>query len=441
MRTIYGFKGFLSLCFRQFIGIILLIFIFSSCTHLNQKEKSGNVIFFHPDGMSLAHWDAIRLVTVGPDGLSPWDQLPHMAVYKGHLKTNLTASSHAGATIHAYGLKVGYNSFGNDEGNPLSRPSLLVEAKQKGFQTGLCQTGILTEPGTAVFASKAKDRKNFDSIAEQLIDGDIPLLMGGGEKFLLPEGVAGYFGMGARKDGKNLIQKAKANGYHVIYTREELRNIPKDVKKVLGVFAYENTYNDQTEEDLKEQGLTSYEKAAPTIGEMIRYSLKFFERQNKRFFLVAEEEGTDNFSNKNNATGFFEAGKRALEGVHILRELLKTRKDTLLIVASDSNASGLTLVDRFSSKELFSPEKTISNQSDNQAPVDRTEQGTPFLTAPDRKGHRLPFAVVWPTKTDTGGGILVKSEGLNSHKIKGTLDNTELYRIMRETLGMSKANK
>ena len=211
----------------QSIGLAYLTFVFSSCTHLNQK-KTGNVIFFHPDGMSLAHWDAIRWITVGPDGLSPWDQLPHTAVYKSHLRTNLTASSPAGATIHAYGVKVGYHSFGNDDGSPLSHPSLLMEAKQKGFQTGLCQSGILTEPGTAVFASKAKDRKNFNSIAEQLIDSGIPLLMGGGEKYLLPEGVEGHFGMGARTDGKNLIQKAKTKGYHVIYTREELQSIPEN---------------------------------------------------------------------------------------------------------------------------------------------------------------------------------------------------------------------
>ena len=162
-----------------------------------------------------------------------------------------------------------------------------------------------------------------------------------------------------------------------------------------------------------------YEEATPAIAEMAQSSLKFFERQNKRFFLVVEEEGTDNFSNKNNATGFFEAGRRAIEGVHILRQFLKTRKDTLLIVASDSNAGCLTLVDRFSSKKLFSPHKVIVDQSDNQAPVDRTEEGTPFLTAPNQKGQNLPFAVVWSTKTDTEAGILIKSEGLNSHKNKG----------------------
>ena len=417
-----------------------LIFCLLAVANAYQKPKSGqktgSVIFFHPDGMSLAHWDAIRLITVGPDRLSPWDQLPHAAVYKGHLKTNLTASSPAGATIHAYGAKVGYRSFGNDDGAPLRRPSLLEEAKRRGFQTGLCQSGFLTEPGTAAFAAKAQDRKNFDSIAEQLIESGIAVLMGGGEKFLLPKGVKGRFGLGGRKDGKNLIKTAKAKGYHIIYTKEDLRAIPKSAAKILGVFAHENTYNDKTEEDLKKQGLQPYNKEAPSIAEMIKYSLDFFQRdKSRKFFLVAEEEGTDNFSNKNNAEGFFEAGKRAMEGIRAARDFLNARKESaLLIVAADSNAGGLTVVDRLSSKKLFSPDKKTPAQSDNGAPIDRQASGLPFLAAPNKAGKRLPFAIIWPTKTDTGAGLIVKGEGLNSWKIRGVLDNTELYRIMRKTL-------
>ena len=140
------------LCFA-FLALI-------SCHHLPAK-KTRNVIFFHPDGMSLSHWDIGRLITVGPDGLSSWDKLPYMAVYKAHLKNNLVASSNAGATVHAYGIKVAYNSFGNDEGKSLNHLSLLKEAQKRGFQTGLCQSGILVEPGTAVFASTVAHRKDF----------------------------------------------------------------------------------------------------------------------------------------------------------------------------------------------------------------------------------------------------------------------------------------
>ena len=418
--------------------LALAFFTLSSCHHLISSQ-TGNVIFFHPDGMSLSHWDIGRIITAGPDGLSPWDKLPYMAVYKGHVKNQLVASSQAGATIHAYGVKVPYQSFGTKEGKTLNHSSLLKEAQQKGFHTGLCQSGILVEPGTAVFASSVNSRENFLKITEQLIASDVKILLGGGEKFLLPQGVQGHFGPGVRTDGKNLIHSAKKRGYLVIYTLEELKNIPTSAQKVLGVFAYENTYNDKTEEDLKKQDLKAYNKEAPTIAQMTKYSLEFLNRdKNKNFFLVVEEEGTDNFSNINNAEGLFSAIKRSLSAISLLRAFLKTNKNTLLVVASDSNASSPALVDRLSSKGFLALNKKIKNTSDNSAPLDRKSTGYPFASAPDKKGLSMPFAIVWPTRQDTGAGVLVKGEGLNANQINGTLDNTDIYKIMRQALFGSK---
>ena len=140
----------------------------------------------------------------------------------------------------------------------------------------------------------------------------------------------------------------------MIYTLWELKNIPSSTKKVLGVFAYENTYNDKTEEVLKAQGLEAYNPSAPTIAQMTKYTLKFLNRnKSKNFFLVVEEEGTDNFSNKNNAEGLFTAIKRSLNTIALLKTFIQKNKNTLLIVASDSNAGNPTLVDRFKSKSLF----------------------------------------------------------------------------------------
>ena len=233
---------------------------------------------------------------------------------------------------------------------------------------------------------------------------------------------------------KNLIKEAQQRGYLVIYTLKELKNIPPSAKKVLGVFAHENTYNDETEEVLKKQGLKAYNERAPTIAQMAKYSLEFLNRdKNKKNFLVIEEEGTDNFSNKNNAQGLFSAIKRSLKAVSLLRAFVKANKNTLLVVASDSNASSPALIDRLKSIP-FALSKKIKNKSDNLAPMNRQSTGYPFASAPDKKGLSMPFAIIWPTKMDTGTGVLVKGEGLNAHQIKGTLDNTEIYKIMRQTL-------
>ena len=117
-----------------------------------------------------------------------------------------------------------------------------------------------------------------------MIHSDVNILLGGGEKHLLPQGIQGRFGRGDRKDKKNLIKEARKKGYLVIYTLEELKNIPTEAKKVLGVFAHENTYNDKTEEALKQMGLKAYDETAPTITQMAKYSLEFLNRdKNKNF--------------------------------------------------------------------------------------------------------------------------------------------------------------
>ncbi|MGE9289455.1 MAG: alkaline phosphatase, partial [Puniceicoccales bacterium] len=69
----------------------------------------GSAIFIHPDGTGLGHWNAARLLLVGPDGMTNWDQLDVLSAYRPHQKNWLSTTSHAGATVHAYGKKVHYD--------------------------------------------------------------------------------------------------------------------------------------------------------------------------------------------------------------------------------------------------------------------------------------------------------------------------------------------
>ncbi|MEM6358335.1 MAG: alkaline phosphatase, partial [Pseudomonadota bacterium] len=77
-------------------------------------QEVGNVVFFHPDGTGVNHWTAARMHIVGPDGQLNWDRLPGIGVYTGHMRDRLTATSHGGATTHAYGIKTVADSFGLD---------------------------------------------------------------------------------------------------------------------------------------------------------------------------------------------------------------------------------------------------------------------------------------------------------------------------------------
>lgn len=395
----------------------------------------GSVIFFHPDGMGVNTWGAVRMMTVGPDGRLNWDQLPYMAVYTGHMKDRLTSTSHGGATTHAYGVKVLADSYGMDGKEPLRSASgfegsILQEAKAAGLAVGMVNSGTITEPGSGVFAASHPERYAHEEIALQIFESGAEVILGGGEKYFVPEGVEGVYGPGARTDGRDLIAEARERGYAVVRTRAALLSLPDTTTKVLGLFASYHTFNDQPEERLLEKGLVAWPEEAPTIAEMTQVALDVLSRSGRRFFLVSEEEGSDNMSNANNAMGEIVAGQRADEAIGAIRAFIADNPNTLMVMTSDSDAGGMQVFGEPVATD------TVPARASNGAPMDGVEgtNGRPFMAAPDANGVRHPFTVVWAQYHDVSGGILMRADGLGAAQVHGTLDNTDVYRVMYSAL-------
>ncbi len=427
---------------RSFIFIMAAFSILLTITFSSQSQsdiETGNVIFIHPDGTALANWNAARVLYYGPDGEMNWDKLSHIGLYQGYMTNTLTASSEGGATIHAYGVKVELLSYGMDGDKPLtsrsgSNLSIMMEAKSKGTNIGIINSGKIVEPGTGVFVASDVSRVNEDAISKKIIESGADLIFAGGEENLLPIGVNGIIGPGKRKDGVNAIELAKKLGYKVIYSREELESLSNNTEKVLGIFAKSHSFNDKSEEELLERGLNNYEPAAPTLAEMTEAAIKFLSAKKGNFFLVIEEEGTDNFGNANNANGYFEAIKRADDAIGVALNFHSKNPNTLIITAADSEAGGMEIYG-FLEKDMPRDEP-LPKTSHNGAPLDGiTGTGTkPFITAKDKNGNQFQFAVAWSTNDDVFGSVVAKAEGLNSELMKGKIDNTEIYRIMYATL-------
>ncbi len=424
--------------FRLFLLIVLIINLIDY-SYSQEVNINGNVIFIHPDGTGLADWNALRMIKVGPDSQINWDKLSGIGLYQGHIKDRITSSSNAGATIHAYGVKADLDDFGMiDEQKPTSRSgkklSIMEEAKQNGIKTGIINSGSIEEPGTAVFVSSNLKRGNYSEIAKDVIQSGADLIFSGGEDFLIPEGTAGRFSKnGKRKDGMNLIDWAIENGYKVVYTKEELASTSTDVRRILGVFASRSTFYDKTEEVLDSLGLPNWCETAPSVAEMTEFALKFFTNKGQ-FFLVVEEEGTDNFGNRNNANGKLSALDRADDAIGIAINFIKDHPNTTLITAADSEAGGLEVsgyeIDSLNAKNPL-PEK-----DNNGSPIDGKEgAGTlPFVSKPDKDGKSFPFGIVWSCFGDVTGSVIARAHGLNSDRMQGKIDNTDIYRIMYLTL-------
>lgn len=405
-----------------------------SLTTAAMAQDTGNVIFFHPDGTGVNHWLAARMHTVGPDGELNWDRLPALGVYTGHMADRVTGTSHGGATVHAYGVKVVADSFGMNGTEMLTAASgkdmsIAEEAIAAGKAVALVQTGHIAEPGTAAFVASNEKRSNTHEIAKDVIESGAQVIMAGGERFLVPEGVAGRHGPGQRTDGMNLIERAKELGYTVVFTREELMALnPDEVDKLLGVFAHNHTFNDQERERNIIDGLPTYWEYAPSLSEMTAVALEIVSRDEDGFFAVIEEEGTDNIANNMNAAGTLEALARADATVGTILDFMEGRDDTLLIMAADSDAGGLQVVRQ------------------DEGAVDATTAGggilhgvqgafgDAFETAPDRNGNAHHFGIGWVGYSDVAGGILVRGAGLNTELITPLMDSTDVYSVMHQTL-------
>jgi alkaline phosphatase len=415
--------------------ILLLSFIFFSISFYQSVTTKSNVIFIHPDGTGLADWNALRILKVGPDGELNWDKMNSIGLYQGHIRNRVTASSNAGATIHAYGVKADVDDFGLvDNEVPVSRSgkrlSIMKEAMQEGIYTGLINSGSIEEPGTAVFVSSNVKRANYTEIAKDVIQSGADLIFCGGEDFLLPDGTKGrHTQNGKRTDGLNLIDWAESNGYKIVYTKEDLFNTSYDEKKILGIFASRSTFNDRTEEELKEKGLPNFNPAAPTVAEMTKFALEFLSRKGQ-LFLVVEEEGTDNFGNRNNANGKLEALSNADEAIGFALKFIEQNPNTLLVTASDSEAGGLEVVGY--EIENLTENNPLPERDANGSPIDgRDGTGTlPFLSAPDKNGNRFPFGISWSCYGDVTGGVVARAHGLHSDKMNGKIDNTDIYRFI-----------
>ncbi|NDJ61144.1 MAG: alkaline phosphatase [Chloroflexi bacterium] len=358
---------------------------------------TGNVIFFHPDGTGLNHWNAGRMYWEGPDGSLNWDMLPEMAVYRGHMMDRLTGTSHGGATVHAFGYKVLNDSFGQDETrtiNSLSgfEGSIMREAATAGMPIGLVNDGDLAEPGTAVFVSEVDDRGESEEIVRQILDGregfegePMPeVMLAGGEAWFLPADTPmcedeitldcfvhlnPFNGAGpTREDGRNLLQEFADAGYEIVRTRAEFEDLwqriqddPEFTPLVLGLFGRDDIFNDETEEELIEAGLVDDSMAGtkegrlvlwgglpdsrsynpPTVAEMSTMALEVLSRHSEAagmpFFLVAESESNDNLPNNANAIGMLNAVRRADDTVGVFRDYIEANPETLLIMAADSD--------------------------------------------------------------------------------------------------------
>jgi alkaline phosphatase len=264
------------------------------------------------------------------------------------------------------------------------------------------------------------------------------VILAGGEVYLLPKGVKGRFGVeGKRADGVNLIDRAKELGYRIVYNRDELIALPTGTQRVLGVFAANLMFNEDSEEGFAKSGAPLFPAGVPDIADLTAAALKIVARNPKGFLMVVNDETMDNLADHFNSQAVLKALSVTDRAIGMMADHVKANPRTLLLLTADASSGGFALYGRLPGPErMVIGTKLPERDPVTGAPLDgaRGTGSEPFLAAPDRNGQRLPFATAWVSGIDLAGSVLVRGAGHRAELVRGSLDNTDIYRVLYAAL-------
>jgi alkaline phosphatase len=380
------------------------------------SSNTRNVILFVGDGMGTAQRNAIRLATVGEKGNLAMDSMP----YAGLIHTSSTVpvtDSAASATAYASGIKT-YNGAIGMDADKKSVQTIMEYAKAAGRSTGIVTTSQITDATGAAFGAHVEDRSKQSDIALQLLTkSKVDVLLGGGEDFWYPAGNPGKFADEPAEDPSekskgtqgNLVDKAKQLGYSYVTNKTDMQKAKNG--KLLGLFANEEMFQQ------KPEGEGDIYNPVVSLPEMTKKAIDTLAANKNGFFLMVEEEGTDEFAHQNNAKMTIKAGQELDKSVQIAKNFAKKNPDTLVLVLADHETGGFSI-------------EAVDAEDESGDGISK-EDG-PFAIANSKQN----FVVDWTTSGHTAVDIPITAMGKNAQLFTGIYENTEVFTKVAQAMGI-----
>ncbi|WP_346243704.1 alkaline phosphatase [Shouchella clausii] len=403
--------------------------------------QAKNVIFLIPDGFSQGYTNNYRLYK--EDGEPIWDERNMLRAFvQTHSANAEVTDSAAAGTALATGEKTNNGMIGvTPDGQTLS--TILDSAKENGKRTGLVATSTITHATPAAFAVSVESRNSYTEIASQMVANDhIDLMLGGGRTEFVPEDQGGI-----REDGVDLISEAEEKGFAFVETARQLANWDGEEDRLLGLFAEEAlspAANKRTDE--------------PSLGEMTEKAIEFLSKEDNGFFLMVEGSQIDWAGHANDAYYAMTDTAAFEEAVEAAVDFADENGETLVVMVGDHDTGGMAV----HASEEGDPSKLHSVSalgSDMAAEVERnysnlkevletytdfewTEEELDQLKESDSLELAINTAisekagVAWSSLDHTGIDVPLYAYGAGAERFSGTIDNTEVPKIMKAALGI-----
>ena len=461
-------------------------------------RKARNVILFIGDGLSPAHRIGARLLSKGiAEGKSlgklAIDDMPYMALVATAGTDSIVTDSANAASAFATGHKSAVNAMGvyaDRTANPFDDPKVETIGelvKRHNMALGIVTNTESEDATPAAMATHTRRRASYDKIVEQYFDIKPDVLMGGGLANFLPGKAEGS----KRKDETDYLDKFKDAGYRYVSTATELNAAGSDAAtgKLLGLFALGNMDGVLDRKFLK-GGTVKKFPDQPDLTDQVKTSLNLLSKNPNGFFLMVESGLIDKYAH---ALDFDRAVYDTImldNAVRQTKEWAKARgDDTLILVVSDHNHPNSLI------GTINDDMKTTPNVPMRERVGTYDKAGFPNYPAPDADGYpnrvdvsrRIAiFSAAAPDYYETfrpkldnpnlpavegkdkgtyvaneqykdvpgamlrfgnlpammnasvhsGEDVILTATGPGAERVHGSMDNTEVFRVMVEALGL-----
>lgn len=312
-------------------------------------RRVKNVILFIGDGMTIANRTSARVFSKGISegkyqGKLSFDDMPNTALIGTSGSDSLITDSANSMSAYTTGHKTAVNAMGvyvSRASDNLSHPKVetiaeLIKRKTK-MSVGIVSDAELQDATPGALVAHTRRRADKSYIADQLLASGAEVILGGGSAYFYPQSNKGS----KRKDEKNLVEQFKANGYEISFDKDELIKAGNaaSTKKLFGVFHPDNMDGSLDRFFLKKNTVEQYPNQ-PDLTDMTRSAINVLSKNPNGFFLMVEAALIDKF---NHPLDWERAAFDTImlsNAVQIAKDFAKTHPDTLIIVTPDHTHSG-----------------------------------------------------------------------------------------------------
>ena len=458
------------------------------------KPGAKNVILLIADGLSVGHRTAARLLSTGMtqgkyNGRLAMDTMPHMATVGTGSVDSIAADSANTMSAYTTGHKSSVNALGvyaDRTPDPFDDPrqetlgEILRRTGKKSL--GVVSDAELEDATPAAVVAHTRKRAEKAAIVEMFYQVQPEVLLGGGAAYFLPKSVPGS----KRKDDTDYVQRFKDTGYTLVTSATELKALPDNAGRVLGLFHPGNMDGVLDRQFLKKGTVPKFPDQ-PDLTDMARTALQALSRNPEGFVLVLEAGLVDKYSHTLDWERSVYDTIMFDKVVALARAFCEKNPDTLLVVTGDHTHSisvAGTVDDRLPGKEMrekvgvyakagypLYEDKNHDGYPDDVNPPKRLavffgatpdyyETFTPKLDNPfvpavkDEHGNYIANAAykdapgaefrsgVLPRNESQGvhtvDELLLHAQGAGADNFHGFMENTQVFKIMAQALGLGR---